>query len=184
MWLDLSDLSRHSLPFPPGSVCASAVVGSQWTKWWWFFENRPSDFYLIDCLGMNCLFASLGLESKIVIYTWIDLSACACTFMFSQFVLDPMLTALEAQWSQWECRRLRVRMSFCHVRSTVSHHPPSAGPRRGSSSPPFLPGKTHWESHTRLLMFKYNLENPLLSFSHRYKQLGPFKGTAVDYVVS
>lgn len=66
------------------------------------------------------------------------LLCCLCP----QCVPDPTAEELEALQSQSECQRLRGRMPSCRVRSTASHHPPSAGPGRGTLSPHSPPGKT------------------------------------------
>lgn len=47
----------------------------------------------------------------------------------------------KGQKSLWKCLWSRVKTLFCHVRSIVFHPPASAGPKRGNSSPRFLPGK-------------------------------------------
>lgn len=138
------------------------MILGRYCKGW----RNIKSLFVFYSFGINSLFAPLGLLihclklSYTLDLNWIAVFACPC--MYVQFVLDPMLTALEAQQSQWECQWLRVRMPFCHVRSTVSHHPPSAGPRRGSSSPLFLPGKTHWESHTQYLWCSVTIQKPLV----------------------
>lgn len=69
------------------------------------------------------------------------LSLTQCTLLCLQCVPDPTPEVLEALRSQSECQRLRAKMPSCRVRSTASHHPPSAGPGRGTLSPHSLPGK-------------------------------------------
>lgn len=67
-----------------------------------------------------------------------SLVCCLCL----QCVPDPTPEVLEALQSQSECQRLRGRTPSCHVRSTASRRPPSAGPGRGTLSPHSPPGKT------------------------------------------